>query len=358
MSLGPVEHPPSAWGPFAVGTREYLWRDASRAEPFGRAVTTRVWYPADAGCDEPVVYLAIMPGIACADAPPARGDGPYPLVMFSHGNKGIPFQSYSLTAWLASHGFVVVAPTHEGNTIFDNPDDAQLATVAMARPHDVAFALEQVRALPDDDPLAGVADVDRLAVAGHSFGGHTTLVAAGGVIDVDAALARCEAGVDNDVFCDSLQHWPRGQVVEPPPFEGLRAALALAPGGYSSFGDEGLASVQVPTMVMGGTLDEFTAADLRPIYEALDPPRFRIEIEGMGHMGFTDICRLPIVPAIPALAEMCDPAVFLPVDRGFEVVNPFATAFLRRYLYDDPRMDAWLAQDYADTVPESALTTD
>ncbi len=46
--------------------------------------------------------------------PPAAGD--FPLVIYSHGNGGLRYVSAFLTEHLASHGFVVMAPDHTGNT--------------------------------------------------------------------------------------------------------------------------------------------------------------------------------------------------------------------------------------------------
>ena len=44
-------------------------------------------------------------------------DGPYPLIVFSHGNGGLGVQSFFLTEYLASHGYVVVCPDHTGNSL-------------------------------------------------------------------------------------------------------------------------------------------------------------------------------------------------------------------------------------------------
>ena len=321
-----------------------------------RPVTTRIWYPALVEPEAPRIrYFGLLDGQAQESAAPDRRGAPYPILLFSHGNKGLNFQSISLTEALASHGFVVVAPNHAGNTLFDNPDDSALARVALARPGDLAFALAEAGRMDADASwaLAGLADAERLGVIGHSFGGFTALQLAGGSVDVNAAVARCDAGVANDVFCDPIRFWPRNQVIRRPAgFEALKAALALAPGGYSAFGEVGIAEIDVPTMVMGGTLDAFTGADLRPIFDALPSPALAVEIAGLGHMGFTDICRLPIAATIPDLAELCDPAVFLDVNRGFEIINPLVIAFLRKHVAGEASGDAFLSAEYSATVPE------
>lgn len=89
----------------------------------GRTLPTQVWYPVDtsvAATAESATYE--FPGIevpsgAVAGAPPA--DGEFPLVIYSHGNGGIRYVSSFLTERLASHGFVVMAPDHTGNTALD-----------------------------------------------------------------------------------------------------------------------------------------------------------------------------------------------------------------------------------------------
>ncbi|HSA24183.1 MAG TPA: hypothetical protein P5076_22170 [Myxococcota bacterium] len=319
-----------------------LW-DAARARP----VTTALWYPAPrpgAGAVR-ANYLAILEGRAYEGVPAAVADGPFPLVMFSHGNQGVAVQSPSLCEHLASQGFVVAAPTHAGNTIVDSPSAEEMAAAALARPLDVAFALAETLAIgaePGSD-LHGLVDPDRLGVMGHSFGGYTTLVLAGGRVDVDAAQARCAAGVPNDVFCPAIAHLPAGSTLARP--DGLprfAAALALAPGSWGAFGDDGLAGVDAPTLVMGGTHDEFTLQDTLPIYAGLPPPKALVDLEGAGHMAFTDLCRMEL--PVPELQAMCDPATHLDMARGFELIHAFAARFLRSQLGGEPALADGLAE--------------
>ena len=97
----------------------------STPTPVGRITLERdgrtidVWYPARgeaAGSYEPLPEVdAPAPGLA------EPLDGRYPLVVFSHGSGGVRFQSYFLAEWLASHGYLVAAPDHAGDTVARPP---------------------------------------------------------------------------------------------------------------------------------------------------------------------------------------------------------------------------------------------
>ncbi len=123
-------YPPGQYGTHTVGFRQIDLHDQAR----DRDVTTAVWYPAVAPeqGDEPVYYMAMIRGRAYADLAPDAAAAPFPLVMFSHGNQGVGIQSVTFTEHLASHGFVVAAPNHEGNTLFDSPDDEEMAVCIRA----------------------------------------------------------------------------------------------------------------------------------------------------------------------------------------------------------------------------------
>ncbi|MCB1028061.1 MAG: hypothetical protein KDB24_09890, partial [Microthrixaceae bacterium] len=121
-------------GPNEVGTTEF--------DLDGRRVQS--WYPAsEAAADEPTVEFDIagllspelqaqIPDdkrpiyeiLAHAEAD-AASDGPYPVVLFSHGFAGFPEQSADLVTHLASWGFVVVAPDHVERSL-----SGQLGTAA------------------------------------------------------------------------------------------------------------------------------------------------------------------------------------------------------------------------------------
>jgi len=345
-------NPPERFGPYRVGFRYIEFFDEVR----DRSAYTAVWYPGlrpQSGAQK-VMYLSVFEGRAYQDAALDDYAAPYPLVMFSHGFQGIGIQSFTLCEHLASQGFIVAAPNHEGNTIFDDSSDEEVAQIVFERPVDIIFTMSELQAHAD---FASAIDPERIGIAGHSFGGYTTLVLAGAEGDAETAQAHCAASGGEGVFCPYVDYWEAGDVVRPPPgAEVFKAALSLAPGGYGAFGDEGLSKVDMPLMIMGGDLDDMTGEEVLPIYDALPAPKHKILIEGAGHMSFTDICRLDL--PVPELEEMCDPSIYMDIDRAFEIIDVFAAAFFRRELCGEKSMAGYLDPAFAATLPEATYESD
>ena len=100
-------------------------------------------------------------------------DGPFPVVLFSHGYAGFPEQSADLVTHLASWGFVVIAPDHVERSL-----SGLLGTAAkgVAQPRRTPRSSPR-RSMPPiadaedgSSPLHDLMDLDQVAVAGHSAG--------------------------------------------------------------------------------------------------------------------------------------------------------------------------------------------
>ena len=117
-------------------------------------------------------------------------DGKFPLIVFSHGNGGMRFQSTFWCDHMASHGYVVMSCDHTGNAaatmvngrmvLMDRKGREQ---AAKDRPLDVSAQIDLMARWNKggDSRFTGRIDVKNIAVAGHSFGGYT----AGAVINTD-----------------------------------------------------------------------------------------------------------------------------------------------------------------------------
>jgi predicted dienelactone hydrolase len=333
--ITPPPPDPWAWGPYQVGTTSFQWFDLGRL----RSVPTTVWYPAKPLGQPKATYLMVVPGNAYSQASPDLSAAPYPLVLFSHGFRGTAVQSITFTEFLASHGYVVAAMDHSGNTLTDFfSDDKKVSEVAMERPNDVFFAYQQVlkaSATPGGF-LSGMVDETRVGMSGHSFGGYTALMISGGQVNVNDAVAACAAGTPADIFCDYVVYWPAGATVK---FEheipGLKGTVALAPGGSAAFGPAGLAGVTVPVVMFSGTLDDTCPVDIEiePMYQGLPAPKAEGVLESASHMSYTNVCNIPLSDQF--IKDYCGVAGMLGPEETFAAVNGVAVSWLNRYVKGD-----------------------
>ncbi|KXJ85771.1 Alpha/Beta hydrolase protein [Microdochium bolleyi] len=119
--------------------------------------------------------------------------GKLPVVIFSHGGGPASYvgslHGYApVREFWASHGFVVIQPTHlESKTLgLDvNPDNVKQLYLD-ARAADISAIIDELlrqdNALEQEIPmLRGRLDTTKIALAGHSFGGFTTSTILGAV---------------------------------------------------------------------------------------------------------------------------------------------------------------------------------
>ncbi len=266
-------------GPYGVGARVITLTKQSVVTPAEtRQLDVVVWYPTAAGAGP---IDARYDGVL--DAPVDGSGGPYPVVMFSHGSCGFPAQSLFLWPLVASRGYVVIAPPHPGNTLFEFPTcttpQAQVAS-ALERPQDVRFALDAMLAENANPGSAffGVLDPTRIGMSGHSFGGFTTYLAA---------------------TQDSR----------------YRVAVPMAPAVPASH-----PVLTMPSLTLISAADSIVNNDAtRGQYDLAATPKYLVEIANTGHFAYSDGC-------FPS--PDCNPPVTLTQDEAHVAVLRWVIPFL------------------------------
>ncbi|MDN4599669.1 alpha/beta fold hydrolase [Paenibacillus sp. F6_3S_P_1C] len=127
-----------------------------------------------------------------------------PIILFSHG-FGWSLDGYGpLVDFWASQGFVVIQPTHlDSRTLNLSPEDPRTPLIWRFRVEDMKRILDQLDLIEASVPgLSGRLDRNRIAAAGHSFGGQTVGMLLGArVLDAygepgeDMSDSRIKAGV-------------------------------------------------------------------------------------------------------------------------------------------------------------------
>lgn len=178
---------------------------------------------------------------------PASGDGPFPVVIFSHGFGGWRNVNSSIAAGIAAWGYVVASAEY-----LERGLNAVAISAVTATPEtDNAITLDTLAllAVVNNNPgsvIGGIMNFGHKGIIGHSAGGRTALdtLAAG---DVDVAIGYAAAG--------------------------------------------GATNGGKPVMLIAARNDiGVTTTSTEALYASLSSPKRLVIIEETGHNSFSDIC--------------------------------------------------------------------
>lgn len=344
-----ADYDPFERGPHPVGVRTVELRDEKR----DRTLPVEVWYPATdayAGQDLDEAtrdHYEIFPGLppspqdAVRDAEAAGGTR-VPVV-FSHGFAGHRRQSTHLCTHLASHGYVVAAPDHVGNTTADvigvmmggaSMDDlgGYVERSAADRPADASRTLD---ALLSGELGLEVAD-DGAGIAGHSFGGWTSLQTAGIDERIRAALPLAPAG-GHARTSDSFT-----------PVDQIADLLDLA------------WSRDVPTLMI--VADEDSVLPIEGMHDILarsEQLDRMVVIVNSDHFHFCDNAEAVHDMMAPLMGgQVKGSAEFVPGAHAYDVTNGLGLAHFDATLRHVPEAEALLARDLSAVLGERGVTVE
>lgn len=178
-----------------------------------------------------------------------------PVVVFSHGFSWSMDGYAPLADFWASHGFVVIQPTHlDSSTLSLTPDDPRTPEIWRHRIRDLTLVLDELDRVEAAVPgLAGRVDRSRVAVAGHSWGATSAsallgarVIDAAGDVGPDLSDPRVSAGVllalagtgGDDLTAFAAEQFP----FMTPSFEAMTTPALLVAGDH----DQSLLSVRGP----------------------------------------------------------------------------------------------------------------
>lgn len=327
-------YPPDQRGPNAVSTRVVPVQSRH-----GFELTTQVWYPTKETDDDRHVYGDIKESPEAQDDSEPDCSSIRPVLAFSHGNTAMRYQSYYFGEYLASHGYIVVAPDHVGNTFFDN-DESRKPELILRRPEDISDAVNWLFESEEFkncvDPEAG------FAVSGHSFGGYTTIAISGAYVDTEATKAYCTYPTGTTWLCDAVENLALnyGGGIHSRQDDRVWGGISMTPAALETL-IGGIASVSVPTMVLGGSKDTLTSMEMtvNPIFNKLtSSSRIKGEIIGAGHYSFSNACDL--LPTYPDCGED-----HLSSSAVHYRINTASVAYLGWLLGDDRMSEYLITED-------------
>jgi predicted dienelactone hydrolase len=197
----------------------------------------------------------------------------YPIVLLSHGSTSVNLSLAWLGAYLAKHGYIAAAVNHHGNTGAEGQLLSQGFMAQWERAADLSALLDRMLA----DPKFGAhIDKGRVFAAGHSAGGATVIMLAGGQFSGDemgkfcnstAADAGCgsRSTIDKAIaeLAELRKHDPAVQAsmaraARSYRDERIRAGVALAPAVGPGFTETTLRGVKTPVFIVTAKDDAVT----------------------------------------------------------------------------------------------------
>lgn len=235
-------------------------------------------------------HLSLVTTPAYLDAPIAKQEEGFPVIVFSHGWNGFEAQNTAQAIELASHGYVVVALNHpygamvtvfpDGEIAHNNPsalpagapdDEYEIAARKLVDQWagDIAFTLDILGMRNSDirGSFFSAFDLNRIGVFGHSTGG-------GAAVEFCGRNPRCKAVVGLDPF------------MRPVSLEVLENGLSQP-------------SFFMFSQVWADDIESRNNELFFPFYEQAQHPLGVVSIQGTRHYDFTDLPMLsPIAPQL------------------------------------------------------------
>ena len=387
LTLHPVANAPAdQTGPYKVGFVANTYYDNTRSDYAGgpRPITTYIWYPAAPDNDGNPLLTAVYPmkllklsglnktpdasstdfeayGIDPAyQEVAASKDGPFPLVIFSPGQRADSLSYVHIGTRLASHGFVVAIPTNfddqlsaSGQPEFYPNDYAYLIGTYVERTRDLQYLMTRLVAdsKKSGSLLSGAIRTGRIAVAGHSLGGLAALALAGG--DENTCTWTMVPAATNlpPESCVIIQPDPRIKAIVP--IDATSYALHYAE----------LARIKIPSMLIGeewSTWDSYKqnveTVIARPHAAIQGNPNYRVDVAYANHNSFSSSCAyihilydkgsIDAQLRDAALPNMCPPESISAAEVE-DLTSQYMIAFLKTVLVRETAYKGMLTTDYA-----------
>jgi len=206
------------------------------------------------------------------------GQGPFPIVLFSHGFGSSKDGYRPLIDFWARHGYLCIQPSHEdAGTLKGGIDEVrellaeQDLPASRLRVADLTLAIDQLEQIEQQIPaLKGKVDRSRIAAAGHSLGAYTAMVLGGAT------------------------SYFKGEDPAHLPDPRIRAIIAMSPEGPGVQGlkKDSYQTIDRPMMSITGSLDSGLGNQSpnwrkQPFLESKTGDKYLVFLQGARHLSFT-----------------------------------------------------------------------
>lgn len=292
-----------------------------------------------------------------------------PLVVFSHPLASSRTRFQYLGQHLASHGIAVAIPEHEGSNgdrldAFVKGYHRHLvdAEEYPRRAHEISSLLDALERHPD---LSSRINVEQVGMMGLSYGATTALGVAGAELNGDRLSTECipdELTLNLSILlqCRTNGVSPDEHNISDPR---IQAVFVLFPPTSVIFGDEGLAQLNIPTLLVSASEDQLAPAveeQIRP-FQALGQNHASSD----HYLVLLDPANHYIIDAVGAeegapefiQGNRPDPSI------GRRYIQALSVAFFKTYLNGEPKRSdesidysRYLSADYVESIRQDDLS--
>lgn len=240
-----------------------------------------------------------------------------PVILLSHDMASHNLANHELACSLAANGFVVIAPTHSGDSV-ENASALYSAALLYSRPLQMHEAL---RAVTEEPAFEGMLDLQRVGLLGVGSGALTVLQLCGVDIDESSYAGYCDSN-DDAALCSQWAasrfsrlpgevreirslHGPKAFIA---PLSNVKAVGMLTPGWVNFANRQQVSGLRVPAAVLFAGNDGLYAPvrdgeDVlrmfsRPLYDSLN---YHI-VPGVDHYSLSAECPSELLLELP---EIC-----------------------------------------------------
>jgi predicted dienelactone hydrolase len=259
------------------------------------------------------------------------GEGPFPVIIFSHGAFASKDTYWALGEYWASYGYVSIHPSHDDSRKDSGYRGGLMQVIRdsrlwESRPRDISFVIDSSGEIEKLAPeLRGKLDRSRIGVGGHSYGAYTAQGIGGATVTMPGESVPRS-------FADKR----------------VKAVVIMSPQGE---GEMGLTShswdnMRLPTLLIYGSRDMGTERRTptwrsQPFYKGPPGDKYDVELEGATHFTFVGPFRKPGHQSML-----------------FKCAKLETVAFWDAYLKGDPAGKAYLASDALVKFSNGAVRVD
>ncbi|ELS01026.1 putative dienelactone hydrolase [Xenococcus sp. PCC 7305] len=293
---------------------------------------------------------------------PQDNPDPAPLIIITQGFGATPDTYGYVAQQLASFGYAVASIEHHGTNLAQrmaSPNRELSGWINPAefisRPLDVTYLLDELENLTAQDPQwAAKLNLEQVGVFGYSFGGYSALAIAGAEINQPRLAAECSQDDLNPVF--SFYFQCQAQHLPPISFQlrdpRIKAVFAVYPLTNPIFGPEGMATLEIPTMIWSSSKDTTVPPvqnQIHPFFWLETPERYFTLLDPGTHFSTVEQVGLEGMPALDSSNQLNGQSAI-----AYDYLKTMSVAFFNYHLRELAEYKPYLTAAHTKKMSQEA----